>query len=51
MAKNKRGPWAKKEKDWRGTCPICGRPRVKVLWESGSGKERVKVCKQCRNKK
>jgi len=34
----------------KGTCPICGRVSVKVLWDSTDreGKE-AKVCKHCRN--
>lgn len=51
MAKNKRGPWAKKEKNWRGTCPVCNRPRVKLLWDKVEGKTRLKVCKICGNNK
>ena len=47
MAKTKRGPWAKKEKNWRGTCPLCNRPRVKLMWE----KNKTKVCKRCASKK
>ncbi|MGL4344039.1 MAG: hypothetical protein ACRCTE_02500 [Cellulosilyticaceae bacterium] len=45
MAKNKRGHWIKKEKGWRGTCPLCQRTGVKLLWE----KDKTKVCKQCGN--
>lgn len=47
MAKNKRGPCVKKEKNWRGTCPLCSRTRVKLLWN----KDKIKVCKHCAAKK
>ncbi|GKX67342.1 hypothetical protein [Inconstantimicrobium mannanitabidum] len=46
MAKNKRGKAIKKILNWRGTCPICKRTRVKLLWE----KDGQKVCKICGNK-
>lgn len=43
MAKNKRGKYVKKIKNWRGTCPICKRTGVKLLWQ----KDKVAVCKRC----
>jgi len=47
-----RGSYVKKTiPNWRGTCPICGRTRVKILWTAVQGEGNVKVCKACRNKK
>lgn len=43
MAKNRRGKLIKATPGWRGTCPVCGRPRVKLVWE----KNKVKMCKLC----
>jgi transcription elongation factor Elf1 len=47
MAKAKRGKNIKAS-GWRGTCPICKRTGVKLLWDvkTEEGKE-VKVCKVC----
>ena len=50
MGKSRRGKPIKKIPNWRGTCPICGRTAVKLMWEKGSGKDVVKVCKICGNK-
>ncbi|MGL4362333.1 MAG: hypothetical protein ACRCSG_03510 [Cellulosilyticaceae bacterium] len=50
MAKNKRGHVIKKAGNWRGTCPACSKARRKLLWETSVNGNRVKVCKQCRNK-
>lgn len=47
MAKLKRGKALKLEKNWRGTCPVCGRPRVKLAWPESSNKGARKVCKAC----
>ncbi len=51
MAKNKRGHWIKKESGWRGTCPICHRTRVKVLWDKQVDGAPAKVCKRCSKSK
>jgi hypothetical protein len=32
----------------RGTCPVCGRTGVKVLYDGVVGEDKVKVCKSCR---
>jgi RNA polymerase subunit RPABC4/transcription elongation factor Spt4 len=32
----------------RGTCPICGREHVKVLYEVGDGDNKIKICKTCK---
>jgi len=34
----------------RGSCPTCGRTRIKLLYSGTNGGEQVKVCKNCRNK-
>lgn len=47
MPKPKRGKIAKTIKGWRGTCPVCHRTGVKVLWEKNDGENKLKVCKQC----
>ncbi len=31
----------------RGTCPVCERTGVKVLYEREVGEDTVKVCKRC----
>lgn len=47
MAKQKRGKALKLEKGWRGTCPICGRPRVKLAWAENNTRGARKICKAC----
>ena len=32
----------------RGTCPVCGTGRVKLLYEQDAGDKKIKVCKYCR---
>jgi hypothetical protein len=32
----------------RGTCPVCKRENVKVLYELEAGGAKVKVCKTCK---
>ncbi len=32
----------------RGTCPVCKRNNVKVLYEKEIGGEKVKICKTCK---
>ena len=32
MSKQRRGKYIKTIPNWRGTCPICGRKRVKLVW-------------------
>ena len=49
MAKAKRGRNIKTTKDWRGTCPVCKRDGVKLMWiktEEGSDVQ-LKTCKVC----
>lgn len=47
MAKGKRGSGIKAN-GWKGTCPVCKRTGVKLLWDATTedGKE-AKVCKMC----
>ena len=47
MAKTKRGKVIKKILGWRGTCPVCKRKRVKLLWSGIDGNTGLKVCKKC----
>jgi len=49
MAKTKRGKVLKKIPGWRGTCPICHRARVKVVWTKIQDGETLNVCKRCSN--
>lgn len=51
MSKQKRGKVVKKTKNWRGTCPICKRGAVKLLWSKLVDNANVKCCKVCSNKK
>jgi RNA polymerase subunit RPABC4/transcription elongation factor Spt4 len=32
----------------RGTCPVCKRENIKVLYELEAGETKVKVCKTCK---
>lgn len=34
----------------RGTCPMCGRTRIKLLYPLRVNGEPVSVCKNCRNR-
>ena len=47
MAKSKRGKAIKAEGNWRGTCPVCQRTRVKLAWAEGPGRDARKICKAC----
>lgn len=48
MSKPKRGKHAKATPNWRGTCPACGRSRVKLLWTKiMEDKSQQTVCKRC----
>jgi len=35
----------------RGTCPVCKRTGVKLLWDGQLNTEKARVCKKCRGKK
>ena len=47
MPKPKRGKLVKNGQTWRGTCPLCNRTGVKLLWEKSVGEDKKNVCKQC----
>lgn len=47
MAKTKRGKHMKKLVNWRGTCPVCQRTGVKLLWDKTAAGITLKVCKLC----
>jgi hypothetical protein len=47
MPKLKRGKNAKKIPNWRGTCPLCGRKRVRILWTAIIDGKAITVCKRC----
>ena len=32
----------------RGTCPLCKRENVKILYEQEAGETKIKICKICR---
>lgn len=47
MGKSVRGKNIKKS-GWRGTCPVCKRTGVKLLWSAKIGDEKeVNACKRC----
>ena len=50
MAKQNRGRVIKKQVGWRGTCPVCNRRRVKLVWTKVVEGKKIKVCKICGNK-
>ena len=47
MAKPNRGKTIKRIAGWRGTCPVCNRKRVRILWPYTIGEQKVKICKKC----
>jgi len=48
MPKPRRGKNMKSIENWRGTCSICGRTGVKLLWDVTNEKNvQIKVCKHC----
>lgn len=48
MSKNHRGSGIRTlPAHGRGTCAICGKDAVKVLWEKEINGETVKICKIC----
>ncbi|MEG0306759.1 MAG: hypothetical protein RR636_02365 [Clostridium sp.] len=51
MGKQKRGKVIKSIVGWRGTCPLCGRKRVRLVWSKKdvAGKT-INICKICSNK-
>ena len=48
MSKPMRGRTIRRNVGFRGTCPVCGRKRVKIVWtkvlEDGT---KSKCCKRC----
>jgi len=51
MAKSNRGKALYKlPSRARGTCPLCGRTRIKLLYTHVGEDGKVKVCKQCSKK-
>jgi transcription elongation factor Elf1 len=50
MGKMKRGKNIKNIGNWRGTCSICNRTGVKLLWDKVTENGTIKVCKVCGNK-
>jgi len=46
--KTKRGNAIKStEGGWRGTCPVCKRTGVKLMWTKVDGENTQRVCKHC----
>jgi len=33
----------------RGTCPVCNRNNVKILYEQENGAQKIKICKICKS--
>ena len=51
MSKQKRGKYIKTLPNWRGTCPICKRKAVKLVWQKKDSEcKTINVCKLCFNK-
>jgi len=51
MAKSNRGKLLHKlPSRGRGTCPLCGKTRIKLLYTHNGENGPVKVCKNCQNK-
>ena len=47
MPKPKRGRLIKKTEGWRGSCPVCNRTGVKLLWAKSDSDNKLKTCKIC----
>lgn len=48
MSKQRRGKYIKTIPNWRGTCPICARKRVKLVWIKKDEKGNIlNICKRC----
>lgn len=48
MSKAHRGKGIRKlPNSGRGTCPVCGRQQIKLLYDQEVNGEKVKVCKIC----
>lgn len=49
MSKAHRGTGIRKEVNHgRGTCPVCGKTQIKVLYDQDVDGKKVKVCKVCK---
>ena len=49
MSKNHRGKGIKElKKSGRGTCPVCKRTGIKLLYEKEIQEKKVNVCKICK---
>ena len=48
MSKAHRGTGIREEKNGgRGTCPICNRTNIKVLYETTIDEKKAMICKAC----
>lgn len=48
MSKPNRGKNARSKPNWRGTCPLCKRTGVKLLWtKQDNNGTQLNVCKIC----
>ena len=47
MAKPNRGRNIKRTPGWRGTCSLCKRKRVRIVWPYTMDGDKVKICKRC----
>lgn len=51
MGKQRRGKIIKKNAGWRGTCPVCGRPRLRLAWTNKDDEGKIiNICKLCYSK-
>lgn len=51
MAKAHRGAGIRDQvNNGRGTCPVCNRTAIKVMYEVEVGEDKKMVCKQCNSK-
>lgn len=49
MGKNTRGKNIIGVQKKRGTCPVCGRGGVKLLYTKKDGEQTLNVCKHCKS--
>lgn len=48
MSKPRRGKNIRSTENWRGTCPLCKRTGVKLLWVAlDENNKDLNVCKHC----
>jgi len=48
MSKSHRGSGIRElVKSGRGTCPVCKRTSIKLMYDHEAGGKKIKVCKQC----